>query len=383
MARRFFLGDDMDAAERAAWLRLLLTPGLGPASTRRLLAEFGMPQEILAAGSAALKVLLPDEVVHALRRPPDAETESAIASTERWLAGGAERSVLSLADADYPAALLQCPDPPIVLYAWGRREILGQPSLAIVGSRSCTQQGRQTAEAFARALGHAGLTIVSGLALGIDAAAHRGALQAVDEGAAPSTIAVVGSGIDVVYPASHRALTDAVRVRGLVLSEFVPGTPALAHNFPRRNRVIAGLARGVLVVEAALRSGSLITARLAAELGREVFAIPGSIHSPTARGCHRLIKDGAKLVESAQDVLDELRLPVQALAVAPADRRGSEPLGATQRVVLDAMGHDPVDLDTLAVRCASATGSLSATLLELELAQYVERLPGNQYQRLR
>jgi DNA processing protein len=307
--------------------------------------------------------------------------EAAIATAETWLAAAPENTLLTLADADYPRALLETSDPPPLLFACGRRDLLARPALAIVGSRSCTHQGRQTAEEFARALAQAGLTIVSGLATGIDAAAHRGALQALDAGATASTIAVVGTGIDLVYPASQRALAAAIRANGLLLSEFAPGTPALAHNFPRRNRIIAGVARGVLVVEAALRSGSLITARLAAELGREVFAIPGSIHSPTARGCHRLIKQGAKLVESARDVLDELHLPAAA-AAAPAAAKPAALAPAQQRV-LTALGRDPVDLDTLALRCDGDTGSLSATLLELELAQYVERLPGNRYQRLR
>jgi DNA processing protein len=375
----------MDAAECAAWLRLLLAPGIGPGTARALLAQFGLPQQIFAAGPQALRTVVPDEVVRALRQSPGRDVEQAVIDTEQWLAGGAGRSLLSLADADYPAALLQSSDPPCLLYAWGRRELLAQPAIAIVGSRSCTQQGRETAEAFAHAFAHAGLTIVSGLALGIDAAAHRGALQAAGEGAAARTIAVVGCGIDIVYPSSHRALTDAVRTCGLVLSEFTPGTAALAQNFPRRNRVIAGLARGVLVVEAALRSGSLITARLAAELGRDVFAIPGSIHSPTARGCHRLIKEGAKLVESAQDVLDELRVPAGAGKQANPSTSVdvATELSAVQRAVLHAMEHGPIGLDTLAARCSSETGMLTATLLELELAQHVERLPGNRYQRLR
>jgi DNA processing protein len=373
----------MDAAERAAWLRLLLTPGLGPRTARELLAAFGLPQDVFSARGGALRKLVADDLASVLIAPPGPAIESAIASSEQWLAGSAGRSLITLADPDYPRGLLECPDPPPVLFAWGRREVLAHPALAIVGSRSCTQQGRETAEAFAKSLAHAGLTIVSGLAVGIDAAAHRGALQAVDQGSTATTIAVVGTGIDVVYPSAHRGLTEAIRDKGLVLSEFAPGTPALAHNFPRRNRILAALARGVLVVEAALRSGSLITARLAAELGREVLAIPGSIHSPTARGCHRLIKDGAKLVESAQDVLDELRLP----AAIPLDTRASDAALATlteeQRVLLAALGHDPVGLDALALRCAVDPGRLSATLLELELAQHVERLPGNRYQRLR
>jgi DNA processing protein len=374
----------MDAGERAAWLRLLLTPGLGPRTARELLAAFGLPQQVFSAGSAALGRYLSADLANLIRQAPSAPIEATIANAEQWLAGGLDRSLVTLADPDYPRALLECSDPPAVLFAWGQRGLLASTALAIVGSRSCTQQGRETALAFAKALAHAGLTIVSGLAIGIDAAAHRGALQASEEGAVASTIAVLGSGIDVVYPAGQRALTESIRSRGLLLSEFAPGAPALAHNFPRRNRIIAGLARGVLVVEAALRSGSLITARLAAELGREVFAIPGSIHSPTARGCHRLIKDGAKLVESAQDVLDELHLPrTTAQADAAGDTNRLARLSEAQRLLLAALGHDPVDLDTLALRCEDTAGSVSAILLELELAQYVERLPGNRYQRLR
>lgn len=373
----------MEAAERAAWLRLLLTPGIGPGTVRRLLAQFGLPQQIFETGPGALRTVVPDEVVRALRAPPGADVEAAVAATDVWLAGGADRALLSLADTDYPAALLQTPDPPALLYAWGRRELLGRQSIAIVGSRSCTQQGRLDAEEFARTFAHAGLTIVSGLALGIDAAAHRGALQAMEDGADASTIAVVGAGIDIDYPAGNRALIDDIRRRGLVLSEFTPGTAALAPNFPRRNRVIAALTRGVLVVEAALRSGSLITARIATEVGRDVFAIPGSIHSPTARGCHRLIKDGAKLVESARDVLDELGLPIMVIPAANKAGATHATPASAHRVVLEALGHGPVDLDTLAARCGSETGALTATLLELELAQHVERLPGNRYQRLR
>jgi DNA processing protein len=286
--------------------------------------------------------------------------------------------LLTLADPEYPQALLTTADPPVVLFAVGRLELLNRPAVAIVGSRNATQQGVANAEGFAAAFARAGVTVVSGLALGIDAAAHRGALAADSDA---STIAVVGTGLDVIYPSSHRALTHEIRARGVVVSELPLRTPAIAHNFPRRNRLIAGLARGVLVVEAALRSGSLITARLAAEAGREVFAIPGSIHSPLARGCHRLIRDGAKLVESAQDVLEELGVRGAQAAAAPA-QSPREPDGA-EGALLALMGHDPVDLDTLAQRSGRTPGELSAALLELELAQHIERLPGNRYQRLR
>jgi DNA processing protein len=227
-------------------------------------------------------------------------------------------SLLTLASA-YPQALLTTPDPPPVLFAVGRVDLLNRPGIAIVGSRNATQQGVSNAEGFATALARAGVTVVSGLALGIDAAAHRGALAA---DADASTVAVVGTGVDIVYPASNRELMKEIRSRGVVVSEFALRTPAIAHNFPRRNRIIAGLARGVLVVEAALRSGSLITARLAAEAGREVFAIPGSIHSPLARGCHRLIRDGAKLVEPRRTCR---RTSQEKLAPAPGRPRPDRP----------------------------------------------------------
>jgi DNA processing protein len=373
----------VDPTERAAWLRLVLTPDLGPRAARELLAALGLPHAIFAAGRNVLRQVVPDALAGTLSGAPAADIETAVGATEIWLGASPRNFLLTFADADYPRALLDTTDPPPLLFGCGRRELLAQPQIAIVGSRSSTRQGAATAESFAHALACAGLTIVSGLATGIDAAAHRGALRAAAGGAAASTIAVIGTGIDVVYPPANRALTGSIRSEGLVLSEFALGAPPLPHHFPRRNRVLAGLSRGVLVVEAALRSGSLITARLAAEMGREVFAIPGSIHSPMSRGCHRLIKDGAKLVESAQDVLQELRWPVVA---APAAAHSAEPAAAlppARQAVLAALGHDPVDLDTLAARCGRDTGSLSADLLELELAQHVERLPGNRYQRLR
>ncbi|MBK9244178.1 MAG: DNA-protecting protein DprA [Burkholderiales bacterium] len=366
----------MEPAERIAWLRLALTPEVGPRTARTLLAACGLPEAIFVAGRASLARHVPEPLAALLAAPAPAAVAAAMRAAERWLQLDPSHSLLTLADDDYPPLLLATADPPPVLFAAGRRELLQRPALAIVGSRSATAQGAANAEAFARHLALAGLTIVSGLALGIDAAAHRGALKALDDGADASTIAVLGTGVDVVYPASNRALHEAIRRRGLLLSEFALGTPGIAHNFPRRNRIIGGLARGVLVVEAALRSGSLITARLAADGGREVFALPGSIHSPTARGCHRLIKDGAKLVESAQDVLDELRIEARV-----TERRAPRP--AAHEALLAALGFDPVDLDTLVVRTGREAGSLTAELLELELAQDVERLPGNRYQRLR
>jgi len=367
----------MDAAERAAWLRLTLTPEVGPRTARALLAAFGLPTAIFEAGVAALGKHVPERLARTLAAEPDTALREAIQATEDWLARDPSHALLTLADAEYPQALLAIADPPPLLFAIGRRELLNRPAFAIVGSRNATRQGEASAEAFAQALARAGLTIASGLALGIDAAAHRGALKSESDA---STIAVVGTGVDVIYPPAQKALALEIRRRGVVVSEFPLGTPGIAYNFPRRNRLIAGLARGVLVVEAALRSGSLITARLAADAGREVFAVPGSIHSPLAKGCHRLIKEGAKLAESAQDVLEELRLAPAGVPTAAAPAAAPTP---AQAALLDALGFDPVDLDALAARTGRDAGGLTADLLELELAQHVERLPGNRYQRLR
>lgn len=373
-----------DASERDAWLRLALTPGVGPATTRKLLAHFGLPAAIFEASPTTLMQVVDAALARVLAASPSSELVHRIAASRTWLdaaAPSSPRSLLTLADADYPPLLLSTTDPPPLLFAVGDRRLLAAPMLAIVGARSSTKQGEATAAAFAEHLASAGLTITSGMALGIDAAAHRGALKAHTAGATGSTVAVIGTGADIVYPMSHRALSTAIAEHGLLLSEFPLGTPPLAHNFPRRNRILAGLARGVLVVEAALRSGSLITAKLAAELGREVFAIPGSIHSPLAKGCHQLIRDGAKLVESAQDVLEELRLDRG--VAAPPVLMSMASMPAEHAALLDALGHDPVELDTLCQRTGTGAGALAAALLELELAQHVERLPGNRYQRLR
>lgn len=279
--------------------------------------------------------------------------------------------ILTLADTAYPRALLEIADPPSLLYVRGNPSLLQKRGLAVVGSRNATPQGLQTAEAFAKALASQGQCIISGLALGIDAAAHRGALAAHGE-----TVAVIGTGADRIYPAGNKALALAIVEQGAVVSEFPLGTPAIAANFPRRNRIISGLSRGVLVVEAAPESGSLITARLAAEQGREVFAIPGSIHSPVARGCHKLIKQGAKLVETASDVLEELGsfvdLPLPPLA-QPA---------VNDNPLLAALGHDPCSLDDLAERTGQDAGQLLPELLILELSGRIATLPGNRYQRL-
>ena len=363
----------MDEVEQRAWLRLSLTENVGPRAVRGLLSAFGLPGSIFEANHAALARVAGEAVATALLGQGVA---SAVDRAQAWLHSNPSRCLISLADADYPAALLQLSDAPPLLYLQGRRELLNRPALAIVGSRNATRQGEANAEAFAAHLAGCGLTIVSGQARGIDCAAHRGAL-----GSEASTIAILGTGADVVYPKSSRPLADRIGALGLLVSEYPLGTAAVPHNFPRRNRLIAALARGVLVVEAGLQSGSLITARLAAELGREVMAIPGSIHSPVARGCHQLIREGARLVESAQDVLEELGIddtPWRACATDAPDHANQQ-----DETLLQAIGFDPVDLDTLAQRTGLAPGLLSARLLELELTQDVERLAGCCYQRSR
>src|SRR5512134_1757597 len=283
--------------ELAAWLRLTLVPGLGGEGLRKLLSGFGLPSQVLATPRATLARALGDSLATRLLSDDSA---ASVAAALAWAAQPGN-AIVTLADAAYPRSLLEIPDPPALLYVRGRIELLAVNALAIVGSRNGTAQGLSNAESFARTLSRSGLTIVSGLALGIDAAAHRGALDGPG-----STIGVLGTGIDVSYPARNSELFAALAGRGAIVSEFPLGTPPVAANFPRRNRIISGLARGVLVVEAALDSGSLITARLAGEQGRDVYAVPGSIHSPLSKGCHALIRQGAKLVESAQDVLGEI-----------------------------------------------------------------------------
>ncbi len=354
--------------ERDAWLKLTLTPQLGNAALRQLLSQFGSPQAVLSASPAMLRQHLPEKQRHALQTGHDVNR---FAQAQTWLQQP-NRYLLTLADTDYPELLLQAGDPPPVLYLQGRRELLQRPMLAVVGSRHASPQGVRDACAFAHALADAGLTIVSGMALGIDAAAHEGGLMG-----AASTIAVTGTGLDIVYPARNRQLAHRIADHGLILSEFPPGTPAMTHHFPRRNRIISGLAKGCLVVEATLHSGSLITARLAAEQGREVFAVPGSIHSPFSRGCHALIRQGAKLVESAQDILDELHLQI----TAPIYPQPTIKEDAAD-VLWAKIGHAPFSLDDLIHQTGLTASELSAMLLEKELAGQITALPGALYQRI-
>lgn len=370
----------MERDELAGWLRLTQTPGIGNDSVRRLLAAFGLPADIFRQSAPALQQLLTPAQAAALQQEPE-DLGELQARTWTWLREAPQgRAIVSLGDPRYPAALLHIEDPPPLLYLMGRLDLPLDPShcLAIVGSRNPTPQGALNARQFAQSLAEAGLTIVSGLALGIDGAAHEGALAGhADTPERLATVAVVGTGLDRVYPKSHHALAHRIAERGLILSEYPLGTPPLAANFPRRNRLIAGLSGATLVVEAALQSGSLITARLASEQGKEVFAIPGSIHATQSRGCHALIRQGAKLVESAQDVLEELpglsrSAAVAADAIAPQD----------DDALLQALGLDPVSLDALQARTGLDIAALQARLMALELDGLVARLPGGLLQRL-
>ena len=369
----------IDRDELAAWLRLLETPKLGRESARRLLAAFGSAQAVFEASGSAHREVLGASAATALGAAGDT-LAVLVATTLNWLHADASqpRNVITLGDTHYPHTLLETADPPLLLYAQGRPEFLQTAAVAVVGSRNPTPQGADNARAFATHLSRAGLTVVSGLALGIDAAAHEGGLEG-----AGSTVAVVGTGLDRVYPRANRGLAHRIAERGLILSEYSLGTPPLPANFPIRNRIIAGLSRGTLVVEAALQSGSLITARMAIESGRDVFAIPGSIHSPQARGCHALIKQGAKLVDSAQDILEDFKLTglPQTAPVANAGSATPAPAGSPDPV-LAALGFDPATLDALVARTGWPASALNARLLELELDGHVARLPGQLFQRI-
>lgn len=410
----------MQRDDLAAWLRLTLTPGVGNATARKLLATFGLPQSVFEQPTAALRQVATPAQASALQTEPP-ELAALAETTWRWLdeatpasaAEGVRRHVVTLGDAGYPAALLNIEDPPLMLYLLGQvgstpdaadhdshgpghatnLTQVASRGIAIVGSRNPTPQGEANARQFARAFSEAGLTVVSGLALGIDGAAHLGAMDGIDSGRCAAgdtlaTVAVVGTGLDRVYPKKHLGLAHRIARHGLLVSEYPLGTPPVSANFPRRNRIISGLSLGTLVVEAALKSGSLITARLASEQGKEVFAIPGSIHASQSHGCHALIKQGAKLVESAADVLEELRLPpdiarrIPGTTADPASPTSGSDETAPENPLLEALGFDPVSLDALLARTGLDAAALQARLLELELDGAVARLPGGLFQRL-
>ena len=381
----------MERDELRHWLRLQLTPGVGNATARKLLAALGLPEQVFQAAPATLAQLVSATQCAALCEEPEG-LAALWDTTWQWLQTAPERHrVIPLGDAHYPSSLLQTEDPPLLLYAIGAASVWSQQflgdchhrCLAIVGSRNPSAQGQENARLFARELAQQGWTVVSGLALGIDGAAHAGALDGAPLGEV-ATIAVVGTGLDRVYPRQHKALAHRIAEHGILLSEYPLGTPPLSANFPKRNRLISALARGTLVVEAALQSGSLITARLALEQGKDVFAIPGSIHTPQARGCHALIKQGAKLVESALDILEELDGTQRSIATSfvarsldftGADEQNTDPL-------LKHLGSDPVGLDALLARTGLETSRLQAQLMALEIQGAVARLPGGLFQRV-
>jgi DNA processing protein len=363
-----------DADRLRAWLTLSHAPGVGPRTLGRLIEHFGDPARVLAAGRAQLEAAgVRPAVADGLREPREAQVEADLAWAEEDAA-----TILTKEDALYPSRLAQQTDAPYVLYVRGDPCALSDPMLAVVGSRNPTPAGLETTRELARHLAACGLTIVSGLAIGIDGAAHEGALQN------GRTVAVLGTGPDRVYPAVHRDLARRIARNGALVTEFPPGSSAVGRNFPRRNRIISALSLGTLVTEAALRSGSLITARFAAEQGREVFAIPGSIHNPLARGCHALIRDGAKLVETAADILEELAPLLGPFAEETPDRveqgnGGPSRLDAEYLRLLESMGHDPVAPDELIRRTGMPAESVSSMLLLLELEGYVSSYPGGRY----
>lgn len=400
-----------------------MTSGVGNQHARKLLTAFGLPQAIFEQPQLTLKQVVSAAMARALQVVPE-NFETQLKTTWDWLEAGTvnpitgqnNRAFLTLADSRYPSSLLNIEDPPLVLYLQGHVDLIPQldhqdvgkkgnspykhakDGIAMVGSRNPTPQGLATAHAFAQSFAQAGLVVVSGLALGIDGAAHEGALEGFlgtrqdrgDDGDSDGcTIAVIGTGLDRVYPSKHLALAHRIVEHGLMVSEFPLGTPPLPANFPKRNRIISALSLGTLVVEAAVKSGSLITARLASEQGKEVFAIPGSIHSTQSRGCHALLKQGAKLVESAQDVLEELRLQLTPPLVPPSKLLKTElenDAAHAQAVEPDdlvkSLGYDPVSLDALVARTGWDAASLQVRLMELELDGQVARLPGGLYQRV-
>ena len=393
-----------------AWLRLSLTPGVGNITARALLQGFGLPETIFKRSASELQALVSSAISRQLCQVPEG-LEETLDITWEWLqkpaphhaSSAIHKRLLTLADTDYPSSLMLTPDPPCLLYVIGQTQHLhllspaafkAPSAVAVVGSRNPTPQGRLNAHDFASSLAQAGLTVVSGLALGVDTEAHRGALHGGSLANPLRTVAVVGTGLDRVYPQQNHALALSIAAQGLLISEYPLNTPPINSNFPKRNRLIAGLSQGCLVVEAATRSGSLITAKQALDMGKEVFAIPGSIHTTVAKGCHDLIKQGAKLVDCAQDILEELKdLPIviekstaTEISESTSDRDVEAALLAADdqtRKVLDHLGHDPVGLDELQMRSGLPTAKLQAELFQLELNGALGRLPGGLYQKLK
>ncbi len=372
--------------ELEAWSILLRAPGLGPRGLRGLIETFAdAPSAVAAPERRLAEAGVPAEARAFIRSPDRAGIETDLA----WLAEPGHHLVRCDSE-DFPSLLAQCPHPPAALYVAGDVDLLWHPQIAVIGSRNPTAAGRDHARAFAGALARSGLLITSGMADGVDAEAHRAALAA-----GKPTIAVVGSGLDIVYPRKHRALAAEIAASGAVVSEFPLGVEPRPDHFPRRNRIIAGMSLGTLVIEASLRSGSLITARLASEAGREVFALPGSIHNPLARGCHRLIRDGAKLVETAEEIVEELgplaanlgnllRARLEIDAAHPQIAAGTSAEGDDDpdyRRLMDALGHDPATVDELVERSGLTVAAVSSMLLVLELQGRVASGEGGRYVR--
>ncbi len=375
------------------FLRLTLTRGVGARTAHKLLSELTDVAAIFDASEATLSKIVGEKSARSLKSSLDDAAQEKFDSALAWLAH-ADHHLLTWSHDAYPKALLESGDAPLAIYAKGRLDLLKRPAIAMVGSRNCSQGGADTATAFAKDFTDRGMVVVSGMALGIDAASHLGALRS--KNAEAGTIAVIGTGIDRVYPASNKTLAHSIAENGLMLSEYPLGTGPLAENFPRRNRIISGLSLGVLVVEASMQSGSLITARLAGEQGREVFAIPGSIHSTFHKGCHHLIKQGAKLVEAAQDVLEELRIDSTSVtavtavtastqsidsANAKAKDKTPEPASAIATSLLTFIEHTPIDVDTLVARSALPIDRVVTELTMLELHGSIEQLPGGLWQK--
>ena len=365
------------------WLRLQMTPLVGTQTQHKLITLFGNPSAVFAQSASALQAWVSESQAQSLLRVPD-EWEAVCARTRAWLVqtqAGVQQQVWTWDSPMYPAVLRDIDEPPLLLFAQGQLHLPCWQGVAVVGSRNPTPQGTHNAKRMAHQLQQAGCCVVSGLAMGIDAAAHLGAIEAkpTDQCA---TVAVVGTGLDMVYPKHHHALARQVAQHGWLLSELPPGTPPLPHHFPRRNRLIAGLSHGVLVVEAAMKSGSLITADLALSQGKEVFAIPGSIHSVLSRGCHALLKQGAKLVESVQDVLEELpaiQFASEHLHTTPTQ---AEALNPQQRSLLNALGHEPQDLEVLLIRSGMSLEEALLAMQALMSAGKVAEMPGGLYQQL-
>ena len=391
----------MDELEIRARLRLMLTPGIGNESARRLMMRFGSIHGVFEASELQWAEVISRSQIAALQNPP-ALLDAHYTRTLQWLSDKplvlhAQRALWPLGHPHYPEPLLHLADPPLLLFVEGQVQQSLGPAVSVVGSRNPTPQGRQTAMQFGRALADAGLCVVSGMALGIDGASHQGALQSLassnktplpieaeKDGSPPAfwtTVGVVGTGLDQIYPRHHRALAQEVMGHGVLISEYPLGTPPLAANFPQRNRLIAALGLGTLVVEAAMRSGSLITARMALDMGREVMAVPGSIHAMQSHGCHWLIRQGAKLVENVQDILEELQIPT---VTENSNRHTSSDAQQTpaSHPVLDHMGFTPISLDALQMHCHLETSALQSELLSLELKGCIARLPGGLFQRL-